>query len=158
MMSFNQSVNTVYTVNYKPYIVPITYRTKYQIGRKTKEENAPPSAPSSSFSLTAEELLFCVMDEKAGGHLSSLEEKLELVSDATGEALQKPTAEQLQDVKRKLRKVAGKAFKPGNYTPEKAVEAIAITTKSDVDKAKQALYLIKAWSLLPLGVNIVNIY
>jgi|VirMetMinimDraft_7_1064189.scaffolds.fasta_scaffold113956_2 acyl-CoA reductase-like NAD-dependent aldehyde dehydrogenase len=157
MMFSNLSVNTVYTVNYKPYIVPTIYRTKYQIGKRSKEENAPPAA-SSSFSLTAEELLFYVMDIKAGGLLSSLEEKLELVSDATGEPLQKPTAEQLQEVKRKLRAVAAKAFKPGNYTPEKAKEAIAITTKSNTEKAKQALYLIKAWSLLPLGVNIVNIY
>ena len=138
--------------------MPSIYRTKYQIGKRSKEENAPPATPSSSFSLTAEELLFCVMDEKAGGLLSSLEEKFELVSDATGEPLQKPTAEQLQEVKRKLRAVAVKAFKPGGYTPEKAVEAIAITTKSNTEKAKQALYLIKAWSLLPLGVNIVNTY
>lgn len=138
--------------------MPTTYRTKYQIGKKPKEENAPPAAPSSSPSLTAEELLFCVMDEKAGGLLSSLEEKLELVNDATGEPFQKPTEKQLQEVKRKLRKVVTKALQPGNYTPEKAVEAIAITTSSDTEKAKQALYLIKAWSLLPLGVNIVNIY
>jgi hypothetical protein len=158
MMFFNLIVNTVYTVNYKPYIVPTTYRTKYQIGKKKpKEENAPP-AFSSPFTVTAEELLFCVMDDKAGGLLSRLEEKLELVSDATGEALQKPTGEQLQEVKRKLRAVAIKAFKPGAYTPEKAIEAIAITTKSNTQKAKQALYLITSWSLLPLGVNIVNIY
>jgi|AntRauTorckE5430_2_1112549.scaffolds.fasta_scaffold05057_2 hypothetical protein len=154
MMFFNLIVNTVYTVNYKSYIVPTTYRTKYQIGKKKpKEENAPP-APSSSLSLTAEELLFYVMDNKAGGLLSRLEEKLELVSDTTGEALQKPTEVQLQEVKRKLRAVAVKAFKPGAYTTEKAIEAIAITTNSDTQKAKQALYLFKAWSLLPLGVNI----
>jgi hypothetical protein len=139
--------------------VPNIYKRKYQLKSRVGGENAlQPTTTEALPTITGEELQLFVMDAKSGSQLYNAIEGLGLVSEETGEPLRKPTEEERYRVQEQLRAVAAKAFRGGgSFTPEQAADAIATATRSDLEKAKQALYLIKFWSLLPIGVNIVNL-
>ncbi|THH34531.1 hypothetical protein [Neolewinella litorea] len=135
------------------------YNRKQEIGKSKRAGEFPPPPPAKEppKKLIAEELCFYVMDAKSGSLLTVFAGKFDLVSPTTGEPYRAPSQDERYQVQQQLKKVAERAFpSPGEYNQEEGAEAIAIATSSTLTKGAQALYLIKFWNLLPLGVTVTN--